>query len=154
MSERKVFHMGAGMPPAFVAEPDVEIRTDAKPMLSGAHRDAEAGYEHPGDVFQMDSGLWALEPGTLRAWIKFSGEPALTLFETPQIFTERWLRFVHDSEQEVCWAHQYSEGQAFAIFRPAIPHLWTIGITFQSTGPRPVARSVWNHKCDCPVCQA
>lgn len=152
MPEKKTFLMGI---PGSILEmqPEPDMDTDARPKR-GAHVGAEGGYEHPGEVFQRESGIWALEPGTLRTWIKFAGEPAEVLFEPPALFTERWLAFVADESQVVMYAHTYTDGEAFAIFRPAIPHLWKVGISYQSTGPRPHARSIWERNCPCPLCTA
>ena len=121
-----------------------ERDTDARPK--------PLAYDHPGEFIKTASGIVVPEPGTLRTWIKFAGEPAEVLFEPPDIFTTRWLAFCHDESAEVCWVHTYTDGQAFAIFRSAIPHLWKVGITFQSTPPRHTRSSVWIGACPCPGC--
>jgi hypothetical protein len=86
----------------------------------------------------------------LRAWIKFRGEPAMRLVETPAAFAARWLAFKQDESQELCVFHEHEFGQAIFVFRPGIPELMYIGVTYPDTSQgRTTPGSIWAHECGC-----
>lgn len=86
----------------------------------------------------------------LRAWIKFRGEPAMRLVETPAAFAARWLAFKQDEAQEVCVFHEHEFGQAIFVFRPGIAELMYIGVTYpDTTQGRTTPGSIWAGECKC-----
>lgn len=86
----------------------------------------------------------------LRAWIKFRGEPAMRLVETPAAFAARWMAFVEDSSQSLVVFHEHEFGQAIFMFREGIKELMYIGVTYpDSTQGRTTPGSIWAGECRC-----
>jgi len=107
-----------------------------------------------GGTRQLKSGIYIVEPGTLRSWVKLQGEPAQTFAETPNQFKERWLAFAADPGQEWESFHEYASGHPVFFFRQAIGMLAYIGVTYQTTAPRVTIGGLWNGDCPCSRCVA
>ena len=112
-------------------------------------------WEHNDDDRELkrDSGLIipTFTTGSkLRAWIKFRGEPAMRLYETPAAMAARWLAFVNDPTQQCVVFHEHEFGQAIFIFREGIGELMYIGVTYpDSTQGRTTPGSIWAGECRC-----
>lgn len=86
----------------------------------------------------------------LRAWVKFAGEPAERLYETPAAFGARWLAFKNNPDQECVVFHEHEFGQMVLIFRSGIEHLWKVGATYPDASQgRTTPGSIWAGECRC-----
>jgi hypothetical protein len=86
----------------------------------------------------------------LASWVKFTGEPAFVLVETPAQFAARWQAFRHNPEQEVCVFHERTYGQATFFFRQALDNLMYVQVTFPTSTPsRTTPGSIWAGECRC-----
>lgn len=86
----------------------------------------------------------------LASWVKFVGEPAMVLLETPAVFATRWMAFRADESQEVCIFHEHTFGQAIFLFREALRGLMYVQCTFPtSIQGRTTPGSFWAGQCQC-----
>jgi hypothetical protein len=86
----------------------------------------------------------------LASWVKFAGEPAFVLVETPAQFATRWMAFRDNSEQDVCVFHERTFGQAVFFFRESLRGLMYVQVTFPtSAAPRTTPGSIWAGQCKC-----
>jgi hypothetical protein len=102
---------------------------------------------------RTDSGI-VIVPFTsgshLRSWVKFRGEPAFRLVETPAQFATRWMAFRNNPAQDVCIVHEHEYGQAVFLFREALDHLMYISVTYPDTSQgRTTPGSIWSGQCEC-----
>ena len=107
-----------------------------------------------GETRLTKSGIYIVEAGTLRSWVKLAGEPAQTFAETPEQFKDRWLAFTANLDQEWESFHEYASGHPVFFFRQAISMLAYIGVTYQTTPPRVAIGGVWDGSCPCFHCVA
>lgn len=92
-------------------------------------------------------GIVLIESRPARAWVKLRGEPALTLYESPEEFMAAWLKKEReDLDYLVC--HDFTFGRPMFFLRGV--ELGFVGITFPTTLPQNVgAGSIYSRSCEC-----
>lgn len=94
------------------------------------------------------SGILLVEQRPARAWVKLAGEPALTLFESPEEFIGLWTDFCEHPERKALIVHDFAWGRPMAFFQGQ--PIGFVGITFPTTQPQNIgAGSVYTKSCEC-----
>ena len=98
-----------------------------------------------GLVLPSLSGLY----GELRSWIKFRGEPAQTLYCTPQAFRQTWQEYRRlvsqpGNEALVIAACDFTYGLAQYYFSHMVNELIFVGVTHQpKERAKPAPGGIW-----------
>jgi hypothetical protein len=101
------------------------------------------------DLPKTRSGIFLPPKPDPRAWIKVEQEPAMMLYETPEVFMDRWVDFIK-SERDFVVFHDFAYGTPIFFFRNAIGHLAFVSITFPTSQQgRTVPGSIYAQQCPC-----